>query len=1132
MAVRFWFGGSGSGKTHSFAECIARACAEKPLGPPLIYLVPEQFSYQAEKALLAAGPVEGYCRAQVLSFTRLADWVYARAPAPRRPRLSPAHREILTTLLLARLRAEDPGSAFLRPGMEEPLAAFFSEAKQNAVDARGLAQAAVRFADAPEGSVTRRLAEKLTSLARLYEEYGRAAAERFEDPQDSFLTLADHLPRLPVLQGAEVFVDGFSGYTPVEERLLVALARCAVRLNVALLGCPERMRLLLRGAAPRGHPAFRPTEETLARLVRMLRRADVDIEDPVSLAEHDPPPRFANSEMIHVEAAFTDRSRRPLSAAEHVRFLEADTPRREARRAAEIAAEWIARQGWRPGDVGVLTRNLDLYAEELEDAFRVLRLPVFVDRPLPLDAHPIVAGVQALVRAAVHPQRAELLLDLGKSGFTSVPRADVDRLELHVREYPRPARLWYTHDPWTPPPPRSPMDDDNGEGRGKDPAVFHPSLDGTRRALAGPVAALRSALRMDEREGATAGEFLDALTQSMDGILRGRDIPEEDGRILEQARKLFDEVREAAGNEVLPWELAAELILKTLGHLGLPRIPPMLDQVFVGQVDRSRQPALRGAILLGLSEGIFPSAGSNATLLNDDERDVLQVAGIDVRPSTRKLFEREWLFAYRAVAAPSEELAVMRPRTDLRGAGAAPSPFWNELLRCFADAPVVEVEEDDEPSRCWRPREVAASAFRRVDATHLYGPDAVRHVSARLFEEGGESAETRLVEESARWRNAARLDPALLRDLYGGKLNLSASRLRSFAECPFQFFSNHLLRPREMMEPDFEARDAGNYAHAFLQRFTSLLRDRGLTGTQIPDDQLDLLFEEAIGPPRESIHRSGLSDSASGAILLERLTEELRILARWLVDSFAALPFRPLREEAVMHTGGTLPPLAWDLPSGWQCSLSGQIDRLDSVEHEGRRWLLVVDYKLSGKKFSFPRWYNDQDLQLPLYMLAVRNASKALGGGEVLGALYLGILTLTKPTMERQAARKYTGLFRASVAPQVLPGNPWKGFEWVQGSNGDPYEKHCGWGTPLPDEVLEVLMEQTAEKVRAMAEGIASGCATVQPARQGNWTPCTYCGLKPVCGIDYQLNRARVLPQKKRDEVLQELHPRPTGGPQ
>ena len=1127
MPVTFWFGRSGSGKTHSFAERIARACSEKPLGPPLIYLVPEQFTYQAEKALLAAGAVEGYCRAQVLSFTRLADWVYARAPAPRRPRLTTAHREILTTLLLARLRAEDPGSVFLRPGMEEPLAEFFAEAKRNATGADTLGQAAERFATAPEGSVSRRLAEKLRSLSRLYEDYGRAAAERFEDPGDSFLALSEHLPRLPALQGAEVFVDSFAGYTPVEERLLAALARRVVRLHVALMGDPGRMRLVLDGGAPRGHPAFRPLEETLTRLVRLFRNAEVEIEKPECLYEGRTPPRFLNRELAHVEAAFTDRSLGRLPAPAAVHFYEADTPRAEARKAAEIAAAWVAEKGWRPGGVGILTRNLDLYAEPLEDAFRTLRLPVFVDRALPLEAHPVVSGIRSLVRAAVQPHRTDLLIELGKSGLLAVPREDVDRLELHVREFPRAAREWYADKSWAPPAGRSPFDDNRDEAREPDPGVYHPSLDGTRRALAAPVQSLRRTLRMDERPEAGAGEFLAALVDCIDDVLAARPPEPHDERILEQAGQLFGQMRDAAAGETLPWELAAELVSRTLGHLGLPRIPPMLDQVFVGQVDRSRQPALRGVVLLGLSEGIFPAAGANTTLLNDDEREVLQDAGIDVRSSSRKLFEREWLFAYRAVSAASEELAIMRPRTNLEGAAAAPSPFWNELLRCFDAAPVQETGEDDEPDRCWRPRELAASAYRRVDATHLYGPDSVRRIKAGLFDDGRVREEVRLVEASARWRNTARLDPALLRDLYGGKFRISASQLRAFASCPFQHYTNYLLRPRETMEPAFERRDAGNYAHAFLQRFTALLRARRLLGEELDDATLDELFGEAIRGPHQAIMESGLADSQGGALLLERLTEELRGMARWLADSFVKLPFRPLREETVLgrQEGDSLSAIEFALPSGWEFTLTGQIDRLDSVLYKDQRWFLVVDYKLSGRGFSFPEWYGGQDLQLPLYMLAVKNARKVLGDGEVLGALYLAIVPKQEPVTDIREMRKYTGLLRASFARDVVLGRNWKSMDWVQGSPSNPLEKHRTWGTPVADEVLDELVTLTEQRIHAMAGEIISGRAAVEPARHRNHTACEYCNCKPVCGIDWQLNRARPVITKERREVLEELHP-------
>ena len=71
MTVQFILGRAGSGKTQFCLREIAKHCRVEPEGSPLIFLVPEQATFQMEKELtvLCQG---GMSRAQVYSFRRLA----------------------------------------------------------------------------------------------------------------------------------------------------------------------------------------------------------------------------------------------------------------------------------------------------------------------------------------------------------------------------------------------------------------------------------------------------------------------------------------------------------------------------------------------------------------------------------------------------------------------------------------------------------------------------------------------------------------------------------------------------------------------------------------------------------------------------------------------------------------------------------------------------------------------------------------------------------------------------------------------------------------------------------------------------------------------------------------------------
>ncbi|MCC5877569.1 MAG: PD-(D/E)XK nuclease family protein, partial [Candidatus Sumerlaeia bacterium] len=865
MAVRFLIGRAGTGKTHHCLDRITSACRQDPLGPPIIFLVPEQGSYQAEKALLTFSDLKGLTRAQVLSFTRLADFVFARGAAPRLPRLTQAHRRVIVMLLVSQARREDPEGMAAARGIEDALLDFIAETRQQAVDPEDI-RVVIGTLLSGKGHATpltaRLLADKLARLTELLEGYRNFSRDRFQDPEDSLVHLATQIISAPALQGADIYVDGFTGFTPVEEKILLALARRARTLSISIYGDPGRSRVLLENRRIRRHAVFQPVEETLSDLVRLFDGNQVKIDKPVYF--DDPtPPRFRAGGIVAVEHHFFSSRPHEQTDGGGVTFHESRTTREEAREAVELAAEWMRRHGWKPGEIGIMTRDLEEYAAPLSQALRTLRIPHFIDRAQPLAVHPFVTGIMALCRATLIPGRdlTRHLIDFAKSGLPPIPRRELDRLEYEVTQHPRRPSEWFSDDSWVPPPPRSPMDDDNEQGREVD--SFTAVIDTTRRALAAEVMALRHAIGEDHRNQGPLDSFLKAVALRLVAMAGSRPLSDLDHRILERILEMLAIAVETAGSEIVGWDTALELLQRLLGDLTLPRIPPMSGELFVGQVDRSRQPPLRGVILLGLAEGNFPRVMMNHSLVNDGERDLLEKSGLRLRPSGRRQFEREAMHAYRAMTSGSECLALFRPRENSQGEAIPAGAFWEDLRGVLPGVPVTTFPRRDDPERAWLHRELVAAALRQGAGTHLDPFAQTGMVMPLLSRFLGMSGCSRVYTE-ATWNNSATLSPELLGAFHGERVSVSATQLESFARCPYQHFLKYMLRPAETLLPRFERRDAGNYFHAVLRQFTQLLRERDLAGASLNKEEILDVLEEAREEPARRLNQTGLLDGGGG----------------------------------------------------------------------------------------------------------------------------------------------------------------------------------------------------------------------------------------------------------------------------
>lgn len=1108
LPVRFVIGRSGSGKTHRCLDEMTAACAAQPLGPPIIYLVPEQASYQAEKALLEFGNIDGYTRAQVLSFTRLAEYVFARGGEEGLPRLTRHHRDLVAAMLVAKRRHGGEAALFQFPGVEEAVQAFLAEMRQYDADPARIREALDRLYKEPNQEtklLSSHLRQKLDALAGLVDEYRQVIADRFQDPEDTMAGLCRAIESEGILLAADIYVDGFNGFTPVEERVLGALARRAKRLTVSLLGDPGRTEKMLRGVTLRKSAIFLWVEETLERLLRLFREGDAEKPEFVyTRTSH----RFQAEELSLLEERFLAREAATVSEHPAIALRTADNERDEARQAAEIAANWMAEHGWRPGEIAVMSRDLDIYAPFLEESFRNLRLPHFIDQSEPLDTHPFVTGIQSLVRAVLNPARVEHLMGLAKSGLLDLARRDVDLLENYVIQYPRTIAEWYGADPWPAPPARSPFDEEDVYTHEDVPL----EVDQTRLHIAETVNNFRAAIGLPRRREGLLSDFLTVLCKAMDAIAEGREWPDEDRAILARIGELIGEALDVAGDQALPWEIAAELAVRSLASLALPRIPPMLDEVFIGQADRSRQPAVKGMVVLGLAEGRFPRIGGNATLINDAEREMLQSAGVDLRPSSRQQFERETLLAYRAFTAPSEALVVTRPRGGVDGTELSPSLYWSELERLFSEEKAsgggLYI-----PERAWRTRELAATALRQLDKTHENARsrgEKSRVVLAKL-EAAPLRGELDSVFQSAAWRNKAQLEPEGVARFLNRKLSASSTQLDSFGRCPFQHFAQFFLRPRELKRPEFERRDAGQFCHAVLRNFTALMRENA--GSSIDAARL---YEEAKKTPAEALERTGFLSTSTGRHIAARLDIVMQELAGWIVEAAAFLRVAPQSEETPFHPRrkGAMPPIELGEPApGWSFVIAGQIDRIDKSEGVPP-FYLVIDYKLKRKKFDFVRWDGGENTQLPLYILALERQMP----GSVAGGLYLEIVL---PNNEEK--RQFHGLFRSSVARQFLADGRWNQMPFLNGSSGDPDAKPRRSGTVIADGEFEAVLAETENQAMMAAARIIKGDAAVYPSRRGTSTPCGYCSFRALCGLDYRINAPNRKPPLQRIDVLERL---------
>ncbi|MDD4335644.1 MAG: exodeoxyribonuclease V subunit gamma, partial [Desulfotomaculaceae bacterium] len=609
MSLRFIIGRAGSGKTRTCLDEIRAELKARPAGTPLVLLVPEQATFQTEYVLAATPELKGFIRAQVLSFRRLAYRVLQEAGGAARPHIGELGKRMLLRRLLEQRREEIRifRRSASQPGFADTLARTLGEIKNYCIEPADLTAAAAALRDL-HGAET--LAEKLEDLYLLYNDLEDFLADRFIDPDDYLNLLADRLALSGAVCEGEVWVDGFSGFTPQEFRVLASLLHHARRVNIAL--CTDLKTL---GEGPDETGMFYPIRETYESLCQLAAREGVLVERPLVLDGSDKI-RYLSPEIAHLEKHFFSYPAPKWNdAGGGVTLATAANPKAETEGVAREITALCRDAGYRYRDVIILLRDLDHYADLISSVFADHGIPVFIDQKRPVMHHPLVELVRAALEVIVSDWSFDPVFRFLKTDLIPLTREEVDLLENYVLAHGIRGSRWTDGRPWEYRR-RLSLEEDS-----EITEVEAAELDEINRIRRQAVVFLfefcRAAGRATNVCAVTAALFnlldrmeVPALLESWsrsaesEGLL---ELAREHGQIWDGLTALLDQVVEALGDEVLTVEEYAAILDAGLASMRLGLIPPGFDQVVVCSLERSRSPEARAAFVMGACDGALPA---------------------------------------------------------------------------------------------------------------------------------------------------------------------------------------------------------------------------------------------------------------------------------------------------------------------------------------------------------------------------------------------------------------------------------------------------------------------------------------------------------------------------------------------
>jgi ATP-dependent helicase/nuclease subunit B len=1148
MAIRFILGRAGTGKTRHCFERITAMLREAPLGPRIYWLLPKQATFEAERDLTCR--LGGFTRVHVVSFDQLGKEILADCGDVGIPQVTPMGRRMVVGHLL---RKHQDNLRFYRasarrPGLAAELDSTFGEFERAGLDTPALDDLLHQIE--PPNDPGSSLGDKLHDVQLLFNAYHAYIGQDRLDPQQRLDLVLQRVTECAPLKEATLFVDDFYDFTGYEQKLLVAVARTCRLTEIALLADPDSPVVRNPHALPDDLSVFHRTERTYRSLYWALHEAKVPIDPPMLLRE---PKRFGAPGLVDLERNLFGESFSNHQFTSDIEFLDAPDARTEVDAAAR-RIRLALRNGLRLREIALLVRDINDYQELIDASFAEHDLPYFVDRRRTAAHHPLLQFVRACLLIARHGWPHDAVMVLLKTGLAGVSDLEADELENYVLRHRIRGHMWESKSPWGFRRELIRGDEDDLLPIG---LTETSPIDDARNRVVGKLSPFVAAVRGDKplpmRQIVTqlftvleAFHVRRTLAKWMTEAERAGELEKrgEHEQVWAELVKLFEHLVDLLGDEPVTLSDFLDVLDSGLESFDLALAPPTVDQILVGQMDRTRTPEVQLVIVLGLNEGQFPRVQREDCVLSDSERRLLQKQKVNLDPDSERRLLDERLLAYVAFTRASRQLLVTRRLADDDGRPCNPSPFWNELLRLSPNAPVQHIPRPSraDPQSIGTPRQLVTALMRWVHigapaadpwpalyqwlAEHACCNDALDTMRYRAWKALGYTNTTGLSTETA-----AKLFPA--------PLHATVKRLETFAACPFQHFIRYGLQLQDREEPDVTAIDLSNAYHRVLENLVADILQTRKDWCELDPQVTSELIRTHVAEIGRTLRGELMLSTARNRYLLERIEKTLEQAIEAQREMHRRGKYRPA--FASLKFGGdhgTLPAHRIATPAGQEVHLRGQIDRVDLNDKRGA--FTVSDYKLAAGALQLDHVYHGLSLQLLTYLLVVRENGQQLAERKLTpaAAFFLQLLRSPQSVDHPSEAKapdhpdfhlrvKPRGIIDVRAVHSLDAGMTEGSSQVISAFIKKDGQAGNRQNTDVAEEAeFTALLQHVEKRLGQLADQIIAGGIGISPYWINRETPCSRCEYRGVCRFEPGINQYHVLTGMKREEVLQKL----TGG--
>ena len=732
MGLQLWLGNSGSGKSHNLYK---RIIEEAENNPSLTYLiiVPEQFTLTTQKDILRLHPKHGILNIDILSFKRLAHRIFEEVGFKnvRGVMIDDMGKNLILRRLASQHAGELPilGANVRKLGYITEIKSALSEFMQYNIGDKELEKLIQRAEN------RQLLCSKLKELQLLYNVFNDYIREKYITTEELLEKVSDCIPGSQKIKTSVISFDGFTGFTPVQYKVIEALMDNCLEMNFTVL--IDNNDLDDNGQIEQ-HELFYLSKKTIKKLksaaddLKVEKRPDIVIDRTVparlllpNLTPEDQNPEslekteieamtkeVKNPKLIHLERNLFRKTTKPYEGedSDDLRVCSCLNRIDEITGIAVEINRMVRDNNWSYRDIAVVTGDIDLYMHVCARVFDRYDIPYFIDRSIPILLNPLTEYIRAAISCVGENYPYPSIMRYLRSSLTKLSPEETDRLDNYLLAFGIRGRG----------PMNSPF-----IRRGK--GISEEELEGiekSRKAVMEDFIRFETDLTREgetetegesETEGKpeTGGKLLISsgdtfsvrrLCEALYALLKRNDTAGKLSRMAEEKKKAGEELKEKELTQIYDrvMELLDQLTallgeenvtLKEFGELldaGFSEIrtgvvPKNQDYVQIGDMTRSRLRNIKALFVAGVNDGIIPKTAARGGLISDVDREFLSENedDIDLAPSLRMQAYTQRLYLYMMLSRASEKLFLSYPGISDSGESLKPSYLIKIICEMF-----------------------------------------------------------------------------------------------------------------------------------------------------------------------------------------------------------------------------------------------------------------------------------------------------------------------------------------------------------------------------------------------------------------------------------------------------------------